>query len=204
MESLLRKITWRLNNRDIYILTITDYDPSGYYIADTFKNQVEDLKAALNITVPVHIERIGITPDQLTPEEVSQNMYTPKPANLDKWFAITGGINGEPKGLELDALEPDQIREIFVACIKKYIDPDVYEKIVKSAYVRWKALEALKPRFERALAEIVEDVESRIAMRRDFMEELALKGYNQLPISKLCDSNMDDVITAKALSYFRE
>lgn len=128
MEDLLRGMG--RDHKYILILTLTDYDPSGYYIADTFRNQVEDLKAALDITAMVNIERVGITPDQLTPEEVEQNKYTPKPANLDKWFAATGGINGEPKGLELDALPPDRIREIFVTSIRKYIDPAMYEKII--------------------------------------------------------------------------
>lgn len=30
-----------------------------------------------------------------------------------KWKKLTGGINGNEKGLELDALTPDRIRQIF-------------------------------------------------------------------------------------------
>ncbi|KAF1083871.1 hypothetical protein SPSYN_03027 [Sporotomaculum syntrophicum] len=199
MEDLLRNMG--SNYDDIYILTLTDYDPSGYYIADTFKNQVEDLKSALGITAVVHIERIGITPDQLTTVEVEQNKYTPKPTNLDKWLNVTGGINGEPKGLELDALAPDRIRQIFVTSIRKYIDPDVYKKIIKSSYIRRVALEALGPSLDCIITGIVQELENSVEVLDFDITDLALRGYNSLPIRKLCDGSNDDIIKDKALSY---
>ena len=114
MEVLIRGILEVKPDIDrIYILTLTDYDPAGYYIADTFYNQAKVIVRNLGFDIDIYAERLGIFPHQLTEEEIEQNKYTPKPANRDKWFNATGGINGEPYGLELDALTPDRIREIF-------------------------------------------------------------------------------------------
>ncbi|MFA7468120.1 MAG: hypothetical protein WCY82_07635 [Desulfotomaculaceae bacterium] len=200
MEDLLRGMGRCYEN--IFILTLTDYDPNGYYIADTFKNQVEDLRKAMGIKSVVHIERIGITPDQLSREEVEANKYTPKPANLEKWFKVTGGINGEPKGLELDALTPERIREIFVTSLKKYIDQGVYERIIKSAYIRKVALESIRPILNNAFYDIVSQFEDEVKIIDFDITELAIQGYSSLPISRLCNQNMDDVIRQKALSCF--
>ncbi|MHB1167346.1 MAG: toprim domain-containing protein [Carboxydocellales bacterium] len=145
MEGLLRGMNGNFDT--VYILTMTDYDPAGYYIADALQKQVADLVPALGMDFVgrVKIRRIGITPDQLSPEEVEANKYTPKPANMDKWLELTGGINGEPKGLELDAFSPDQIREIFVDNLTEYIDLDMYKEFIKGAYVKKRVLESLQP-----------------------------------------------------------
>ncbi|MHB1546917.1 MAG: toprim domain-containing protein, partial [bacterium] len=71
MEDLLRQANIE---KDIVILTLTDYDPAGFIIADTFYNQINDLKQNLGLGhINVNIERIGIFPGQLSPEEVEQN-----------------------------------------------------------------------------------------------------------------------------------
>ena len=140
----------------------------------------------------------------MTLEEVEQNKYTPKPANMEKWFAATGGINGEPKGLELDALPPDRIREIFVTSIKKYINQAVYEKIIKSSYIRKVALEAIKPKLERILSGIVDEVEGQINIYEFNVTDLAIDGHRSLPVGKLCyGGNMDEVIKDRVLAHFK-
>ncbi|MCX5804228.1 MAG: hypothetical protein NTU69_11990 [Proteobacteria bacterium] len=45
MEGLIRNMGTITD--DIYILTLTDYDPSGYSIAETFQNQADDIVKAL-------------------------------------------------------------------------------------------------------------------------------------------------------------
>jgi len=199
MEDLLRGIG--PDAGDIYILSMTDYDPSGYYIANTFEKQARDLLRALGFKLPgVEIERIGIFPDQLTAQEIEANKYTPKPANRAKWFKQTGGIDGEPKGLELDALTPDRIREIFVSCLKRYIDEEDYKDFVKRAYIQSVIL--------RELARIVQEIEQETILSetdnitlKDFsIFDLAARGFDSLPIQGLCANDRDAEIKKTALS----
>ena len=59
----------------IYILTMTDYDPAGYYIAEALIKQVEDILFSIGkgSRISVETHRIGITPDQLSETEVNEN-----------------------------------------------------------------------------------------------------------------------------------
>lgn len=196
---------------DIYILTMTDYDPSGYSIAATFKNQAEDILQALKIDKRVFIERVGIQPEQLTIEEIEQNKYTPKPGErgkdgftpLEKWVFETGGINGEPYGLELDAFSPYQIRAIFASSIKKHIDKDKTTNFLKSAYIRAQALEAMQDKIKNIMLDI-ERVELENIKQVDFdLLDYAARGYSSLPIDILCNNDRDQAIKELALAYFK-
>jgi len=201
MEDLLRGI--EAKGKDIYILTITDYDPAGYSIANTFKDQVDKLKPILDITGDIHIERLGIYPRQLSDKEVENNKYTPKPDGLDKWFEQTGGINGEKKGLELDAFSPDKIRSIFVTGLKKYIDNDVYKQFIKESYIKRQALNAIKNKFEQLLNNIVELEIENIKLNDIDIDILAQAEYSQFPIDQLCDNNRDKDIGEYMLSHLK-
>ena len=125
MESFIRSIRDNSHEpvHDIHFLILSDYDPAGLEIADTLKEHAQDIVKLLKMDrCRVHAERIGINPDQLTMEELENNWYSPK-GNMKKWLEKTGGINGLPKGLELDAFSPDRIRDIFASNLKNYIDP---------------------------------------------------------------------------------
>ena len=206
MEDLLRQMTGNDQNyaEPIYILTMTDYDPAGYYIAETFRQQVEDLRAGLNIASPVHIERIGITPDQLSAEEVEANKYTPKPANMDKWMKATGGINGEAKGLELDALTPDRIRKIFVGSLKPYIDLSKYTAFARAAYLQKIVLETIQPQIEAMVQEIIRDEVGGVEVVDYDIFNIAERGSSSLPIDDICRTARRREVERAALSYFIE
>jgi hypothetical protein len=204
MEDLLRGMG--STDKDIHILTMTDYDPAGYYIADTFKKQVKDLRESLEITGDVNIERIGIFPSQLTPEELEMNKYTPKKNNRDKWFKATGGINGKPKGLELDALEPDRIRNIFVTCLKKYIDPHEVSGFIKYSLLQKIILEAMAPKVEDIIDEITYKEVQNVNLSVDIdtgLFKLAEEGHDSLPIDALCNTDRQKEIKEAVLSYFK-
>lgn len=203
MEDLLRQIKQRSgDSKDIYILTMTDYDPAGYYIADTFKTQVEDLRLILKLKSNVYIERIGITPDQLSVEEVEANKYSPKKANIDKWLQMTGGINGEPKGLELDAFSPDRIRELFIQSIKPYINPSLYANFVKEAYLQKLILEAIQDKVDDISKAVSKEYLFNIEERNYDLFNLAQEGNSSLPVGDLCYTTSGADIKQKALSYF--
>ena len=153
MEDILSKADIE---KDIIILTLTDYDPAGYIIADTFYNQINDLKQNLGLGhINVSIERIGIFPEQLSPEEVEQNKYMPKPDNLYKWFSITNGINGEKMGLELDALPPERIRTIFINSLKKHIDVNDYADFLKESHLKYVLLKLIENKISDLSQEII-------------------------------------------------
>ena len=197
MEDLLR----RVGRADRIIgLVLSDYDPAGYSIAETFENQINDLKGGLGLSCAVTVERIGITPDQLTAEEVAANQYTPKPAGLAKWVQRTGGIGGQGKGLELDALTPDRIRTLFATGCKKYIDADSYRTFIKESFLRRMILEGVAPKFERLIHEIVTEELDAVELLDFDIFELAEQGLDSLPVDRLCYSDRQDAIQEKARS----
>lgn len=202
MEDMLRRIHESGNRRLIHILTMTDYDPAGYYIAETFKTQAEDLLRSMGMDNAVMIQRIGITPDQLSHEEVRQNWYTPKKANLDAWMQATGGIDGHEKGLELDALEPGRIRKIFVDSLWGYIEPLKYHAFVKRSYLQRVILEAMQPKVDQIVDDLASDEIDSVLLRGVDLRNLAIQGHTTMPTSQLCWSPRLEEIQERVLTYF--
>lgn len=187
----------------IYILTMTDYDPAGYYIAGALQSQCKDILNAIGRGyIDVVIKRIGITPNQLPKSLVQANKYTPKPANMDKWMQITNGINGERKGLELDALEPDQIRAIFVKEMRNYIDENIYKDFLKRSYLKMKMLEFAQDKMNEIFTDIKGEVIDKIELKDFDIFNLAKKGSASLPVSELCENTFDEQIKALTLDCF--
>jgi hypothetical protein len=204
MEDLLRQMKETADNQyaPIYILTMTDYDPAGYYIANTFYNQVQDLRAGLGINREVYIRRIGIFPAQLTADEIMQNWYTPKPANLDKWLEETGGINGRAKGLELDALEPDRIRKIFIDNLRPYIEQGQYSDFIKRAYLQRLILDAMRGKIAGIVAAAVNENLGSVEMIQADLMNIAAGGSRYIPTKDLCFTSRGQEIKEKVLAQF--
>lgn len=207
MEKLLRGMPYDVE--DIHILTFTDYDPSGYSISGTFKKQALSHLSNLGLDSKVHIERIGITLDQLTPDEILNNQYTPKSHGKgqktinDKWMELTNGIDGEFKGLELDALSPDRVRTIFASSLKSYLDPGQYSKFVKKSYIRLRVLQSIQNRID-GIVDAVTGLElDNIELFNFDVFELAADGHDSIPINSLCSGNRDQSINESALAFFK-
>ena len=206
MEDLLRKANIE---KDITILTLTDYDPAGYIIADTFYNQINDLKQNLGLGhINVNIERIGIFPEQLSPQEIEQNKYTPKPDNLDKWFNITGGINGEKMGLELDALPPERIRSIFINALKKYIDVNEYADFLKESHLKYVLLKLIENKIADLSQEIISSMKDSVKIDDlDVLFKNAERGWSKyLPVETICHigSDQENEILRQVGKYFQK
>lgn len=145
----------------LVILALTDYDPAGYSI---FQAQVKQmLDAAANIPImergnlkTVGSKRLGLTPDQLTPEEIEASAYEPKDKGLEKWLQETGGINGQALGLELDSLPISRLRGMFAREIEQHIDKNKRNQDLKQSFLELMACYRLLPEFERQRAELVE------------------------------------------------
>lgn len=151
-ENLIRKMIGHPKFQvgcDITILTLTDYDPSGYIISTAVVKQMAKVSATLPKVGKVAYRRLGLEPEQLTPEELAKNTYTPAPAGLKKWFEETGGVNDKPLGLELDALPISRIRDLFVDGLQAVIGgEEEYHRDLARALVDLLIWEGMAPQIE--------------------------------------------------------
>jgi hypothetical protein len=100
----------------LQLFAVVDYDPSGYWIAREFTAQLHAFGVQEVTLHPL------IRPERLTTEQVALGRYTlPKGSKTTNWVRETGGIDGEPYGLEADAFAPDVIRAAFVAEAAPYL-----------------------------------------------------------------------------------
>ena len=155
---------------NIILLELTDYDPAGYSIAKAQFDQIHD--AAANISASdrgnlkrVKVVRLGLYPDQLTPEQLEANSYDPKEKGLKEWLAKTGGVNGQPLGLELDSLPIRQLRGMFAEAIEQHIDISKRNQDLKNAFIDLTACNMLLPDFEKRRAEMIQAAEISGAAR---------------------------------------
>ena len=100
----------------LQLFAVVDYDPSGYWIACEFAAQLQAFGVQEVTVHPL------IRPERVTTEQVALGRYTlPTGSKTTNWVRETGGIDGEPYGLEADAFAPDVIRAAFVAEATPYL-----------------------------------------------------------------------------------
>lgn len=128
----------------LILLSLTDYDPFGYAIAAA---QFEQIREAAPGWVVEH-KRLGLLPEQLTPEEREAKSYKPKDQGFAEWYAETGGVDGEPLGLELDALPFSKLRAMFADGIERYVSLGQREDDLRAALLDVLTWDLLRPRFE--------------------------------------------------------
>ena len=100
----------------LQLFSVVDYDPSGYWIAREFAAQLHAFGVQEVTLHPL------IRPERLTTAQVALGRYTlPTGSKTTNWVRETGGIDGEPYGLEADAFPPDVIRAAFVTAATPYL-----------------------------------------------------------------------------------
>jgi hypothetical protein len=100
----------------LQLFSVVDYDPSGYWIAHEFAAQLLAFGVREVTLHPL------IRPERLTAEQVALGRYVlPKGSKTTNWLRETGGIAGEPYGLEADAFPPEAIRAAFVEEATPYL-----------------------------------------------------------------------------------
>jgi hypothetical protein len=100
----------------LQLFSVVDYDPSGSWIAREFAAQLHAFGVQEVTLHPL------IRPERLTTEQVALGRYTlPTGSKTTNWVRETGGIDGEPYGLEADAFAPDVIRAAFIAAATPYL-----------------------------------------------------------------------------------
>jgi hypothetical protein len=135
----------------LVVIALTDYDPAGYTIAESQFAQVQDSHPAI-------LRRIGITPDQLTPEERRAKSYEPKESGLDEWFEEYGGVDGKKLGLELDALPLSRLRALFTTEIEKHINIELRREDLRKAFIETLAWEQIKDEVNQMLTDAREAI----------------------------------------------
>lgn len=193
METLLRKIRDNSENNisELVFLIMSDYDPTGYTIANTFSEQAKNMSKNLGMDVEIITKRIGITPDQLSKDEVKNNMYSPKKKGLEEWLKLTGGIDGMAKGLELDALTPERTREIFAEELQAYIDNGAYIEEVKSNYLYRKIRDEVDKYINTIVNDVYSDLIDKVDVQEPDMMKLVREGKTYIPTENICSVDAD-------------
>ena len=95
----------KLAKKPLHIISIVDYNPAGALILKAFLAQLQHE----GVSAPVSIQHL-VVPEHFDPEEL-QAIAEPVPMNSKadrtkarRWIEAGGGINGEPRGIESEAL----------------------------------------------------------------------------------------------------
>lgn len=189
----LKKVT-SLKKR-FMVFTLTDYDPAGYIIENAFLDHLTEL----GIPEITHY-RVGMIPELLTEREREINKYEVKSGDKktrkinNDWLDATGGIDGELYGLEIECLEPMDVRRIFIERLSEVIDEEPYFDDLRDRLVNEKAQEAvwgITRKFESQLAlalreEITsqdKDYSDRIQFESESYHKQAVEGKSYYAIS---------------------
>jgi hypothetical protein len=103
----------------VVILAATDYDPEGWSALEVLLHQASILASRAGLGA-VEARRVAVDPKQISDLE---GVTYPLAESLDtrsrvvRWMQSTGGVDGRFVGIELDALPPDRLRQLFVAAI---------------------------------------------------------------------------------------
>lgn len=106
-----------LSYKPTYILHLADHDPSGLSMTQDLRNRFAKYDAGF-----IEIERIGLNIDQ-----VRKFKLRPNPVKRADSRAAEYVQNFGTECWELDALPPDELQNIIVAEIEKWVDEEAWE-----------------------------------------------------------------------------
>ena len=172
VRAIMRSEAYRKNRPEsLLILSLTDYDPFGYHIADSQYNQVLEAAQAADASdrgalKKVRHIRLGLHPEQLTAAEREANAYEPKDIGLEKWYKDTGGVDGRPLGLELDALPLSRLRRMFAEGIEQHINLEARLNDLRTAFIDLLAWEIMAPQVQKLKAQMAAALEENNAIQQ--------------------------------------
>jgi len=133
------------------LFSIVDYDPNGAIIEKEFSRQLSLFDMKDQTVWPL------INPDYLTAEQIALCRYSLAPGKkTDSWLAETGGVNGEPYGIEANAFTPNQIEGIFLGLVEGKLKP--VEPPEPGDTDRLQKIEERLDRIEEVLKKILEGI----------------------------------------------
>lgn len=112
--------------RTMNLYTFSDYDVSGFKIENNFIKQCEQLGIVYN-----SIERIALTESLISKYDLPINPQKTTPFKIDK--QLKGNV-------ELDALEPNTLKDLVRNVVKQNYDKDLYQLIVKYRKIQQRRL----------------------------------------------------------------
>ena len=92
-----------------YIYHFGDYDPSGVNAAEKIEETLRDLAP----NAEIHFERVAVTPEQIKQWRLPTRP-TKKTDTRSKSF-------GSQRSVELDAIDPDRLRDLVRRCIEQHM-----------------------------------------------------------------------------------
>ena len=103
----------------LVLVAITDHDPSGANIRGAFEAQL------INNGFEISAHHNLITPEVFTTKELELLHYDVRGrvGGIARWVSEGGGINGQPWGIESDALPKSRLRELLDSVLALHLRP---------------------------------------------------------------------------------
>lgn len=121
-DALKTKLHESGNTEPITVLSLTDYDPFGWALLDTFMGDLVSFglrnSQVINLSVPKNY-----TPEQIEMLHYDLEKSEDTPASmLRKWMKKTNGVDGKPWGIEIDVMMRNRkrVREIILETGKPF------------------------------------------------------------------------------------
>jgi len=199
IRAIIRSDVFQLQQPEkITLISLTDYDPHGYEIAETQYKQINEAVSGMDEDEREGLRRvtrwrIGLEPEQLTPEERLLNSYEPKRKGLHDWFKQTGGVEGQPLGIELDALPLSRLRGMFAEAVEQVIDMDRRRQDLQSAYLDLVIYDLLLPEINTKREAMIKtakdnccwDQITRTDIPEDLFKQAAINGDNWINVGEV-------------------
>lgn len=116
-----------------HIYFFTDHDPSGMKVAESIEKRMKKMGA----------DHVVFHRAALTPEQISENNLPTRPtkkSNHSKGFTSDS--------VELDAMEPQMLKNIVEGCITKHLDDYRYQMLLRTEEAERETLETIINNFE--------------------------------------------------------
>ena len=118
-------------DKPAFVYHLGDYDPSGVNAGETIDKTLRDLAPGADIT----FERLAVTPAQIRRWRL--------PSRPTKQSDTRAARFGSDVSVELDAIEPDQLRAIVREAIERHLSFDQYKRLKRAEERERKAIRKL-------------------------------------------------------------
>ena len=213
VENLVMRIIENGDCNLITLISLTDYDPAGYSIAESFEKHVR--WALRGYHIPVRHHRIGLEPNQLDDDIVEVKKYRLKITGKErikvfKWYSQTGGIDRKLFGLELDAIPNPQIRAMFATGIENAVDITKREQDLRTATLDGLVCRLLLPDFEKKRQALIKQAHDNglveyldgVDIPEDLFRRAARQGLNA--IDPLVNNLFDESHIIETLKGYKQ
>jgi len=145
VRKAVSRINRSYNSHEVTILYFGDYDPSGMDIERDLSERLGRYGA-----MSFKVERIALTLDQIVEHELPPMPAKTSDPRLARFVADTGGSDA----VELDALEPDVLKDLIEQSIMDHLDKAAWDERFREIT---EEKEALKEKLSRVRIEYEED-----------------------------------------------